>query len=36
MCPQRPLEDGEGDGEGVVGADGLADGEDPAVGVLWW
>jgi hypothetical protein len=36
MCPQRPLEDGEGDGEGVVGADGLADGEDPAVGVPWW
>jgi hypothetical protein len=36
MCPQRPLEDGEGDGEGVVGADGLADGEGPAVGVPWW
>src|SRR5512146_914242 len=36
MCPQRPLEDGEGDGEGVVGADGLTDGEDPAVGVPWW
>src|SRR5215471_14725250 len=37
MCPQRPLGDGEGDGEGVVvGTDGLADGEGPAVGVAWW